>query len=277
MDLGRTAPGHQEAQLGVRLELQLAGAGLPRQARRRQRRAGSSPSRPRGDESRGETRVRDAGHERARLVQRLDAFAVVQERRRARLGEESRGHPRDARESSGRGVRVGARVEEVIEKQALFRDERGGGGGTLGEDALGRHRGGFERVRRGSIAHAGEEIVEQLYRFELHGRRLALRPEMTPSIARMVMARAGALRLPLRWFAVTQNWRYERMTRGRRREHYQWNMDVWGEPGVTAEAELIAAAFALMDAVGLAPGDVRMRVNSRALLEEVLEPGDVRR
>ena len=70
---------------------------------------------------------------------------------------------------------------------------------------------------------------------------------MTPSIARMVMARAGALRLPLRWFTVTQNWRYERMTRGRKREHYQWNMDVWGEPGVAAEAELIAAIFALLD------------------------------
>ena len=89
---------------------------------------------------------------------------------------------------------------------------------------------------------AGEEIVEQLYHFELHERRYALRPEMTPSIARMVMARAGSLRLPLRWFTITQNWRYERMTRGRKREHFQWNMDIWGEPGVAAEAELIAAA-----------------------------------
>ena len=90
---------------------------------------------------------------------------------------------------------------------------------------------------------AGEEIVEQLYHFELHERRYALRPEMTPSLARMVMARAGSLRLPLRWFSITQNWRYERMTRGRKREHYQWNMDIWGEPGVGAEAELIAAAL----------------------------------
>ncbi|MGI9591708.1 MAG: ATP phosphoribosyltransferase regulatory subunit, partial [Myxococcota bacterium] len=117
---------------------------------------------------------------------------------------------------------------------------------------------------------AGEEIVEQLYAFELHDRKLALRPEMTPSIARMVMARAGGLRLPLRWFTVTQNWRYERMTRGRKREHYQWNMDVWGEPGVTAEAELIAAIFALFDRVGLGTGEARVRVSSRALLEETL-------
>ena len=117
---------------------------------------------------------------------------------------------------------------------------------------------------------AGEEIVDQLYHFELHDRHLALRPEMTPSIARMVIAQAGSLRMPLRWFSVTQNWRYERMTRGRRREHFQWNMDIWGEPDVTAEAELIASIFALLDSVGLARGEVEVRVNSRALLEESL-------
>ncbi len=121
------------------------------------------------------------------------------------------------------------------------------------------------------IRKAGEEIVDQLYAFELHDRQLALRPEMTPSIARMVMARAGGLRLPLRWFTVTQNWRYERMTRGRRREHYQWNMDVWGEPAITAEAELIAAIFSLFDRVGLGGGEARIRISSRALLEETLQ------
>jgi len=123
---------------------------------------------------------------------------------------------------------------------------------------------------------AGEEIVGQLYNFELHGRRYALRGELTPSLARMVMARAGGLRLPLRWYAIAQCWRYERMTRGRRREHYQWNMDVWGEPDVSAEAELIAAVFALVDRLGLAPGVVRVGVNSRALLEETLRAGVLR-
>ncbi len=117
---------------------------------------------------------------------------------------------------------------------------------------------------------AGEEIVEQLYHFELHERRYALRPEMTPSLARMVMARAGSLRLPLRWFTVTQNWRYERTTRGRKREHFQWNMDVWGEPGVGAEAELIAALFALLDRLGLPREAVKVRLSSRGLLEETL-------
>jgi histidyl-tRNA synthetase len=135
----------------------------------------------------------------------------------------------------------------------------------------------FEGVDAPLVEHAelftrkaGEEIVEQLYHFTLHDRHLALRPEITPSLARMVMARAGALRLPLRWYSLPQCWRYERMARGRKREHYQWNMDIWGEPSVTAEAELIAAVFELLDGVGLAPGDVKMRINSRALLEESL-------
>jgi histidyl-tRNA synthetase len=142
---------------------------------------------------------------------------------------------------------------------------------------------GFEEVDAPIVEHeelftrkAGEEIVEQLYHFEMHDRRLALRPEMTPSIARMVLARAGALRLPLRWFTITQNWRYERMTRGRKREHYQWNMDVWGEPGVAAEAELLAAVFELLGRVGLGEGQVRIQLNSRALLEETLRAGVLR-
>src|SRR5215468_12334393 len=123
---------------------------------------------------------------------------------------------------------------------------------------------------------AGEEITGQLFHFELHERRYALRPEFTPSLARMVMARAGSLRLPLRWTTIAQCWRYERMTRGRRREHYQWNMDIWGEPGVAAEAELIAAVFALVDRLGLARGAVRIGISSRALLEETLSAGALR-
>jgi histidyl-tRNA synthetase len=143
---------------------------------------------------------------------------------------------------------------------------------------------GFEEIDTPILEHAelftrkaGEEIVGQLYHFELHGRRLALRPEMTPSIARMVIARAGSLSLPLRWFAITQNWRYERATRGRKREHYQWNMDIWGEPGVAAEAELIATIFALLERLGLQKGEVRIRLNSRSLLEETLRQGVLRR
>lgn len=139
---------------------------------------------------------------------------------------------------------------------------------------------GFEEVDAPIVEHAelftrkaGEEIVEQLYHFELHDRHLALRGEFTPSLARMVLARAGALRFPIRWFAIPQCWRYERMTRGRRREHYQWNMDIWGEPGVEAEAELLAAICALLDRLGVPRDAARIRINSRALLEESLRGG----
>jgi histidyl-tRNA synthetase len=133
---------------------------------------------------------------------------------------------------------------------------------------------GYEEVDAPVLEHAelfirkaGEEIVDQLYHFTLHERHLALRPELTPSLARMVMARQGSLPFPLRWFSIPQCWRYERMTRGRRREHYQWNMDLWGVPGVEAEAELIAAVFALLGRLGLPADAVKVRVSSRHLLE----------
>ena len=72
------------------------------------------------------------------------------------------------------------------------------------------------------VRKAGEEVTQQLYNFEdKGGRRVALRPEMTPSLARMVMARKPTP--PLKWFSIPQCWRYERTTRGRRREHYQSN------------------------------------------------------
>ena len=142
----------------------------------------------------------------------------------------------------------------------------------------------FEEVDAPVVEHAGlfirksgEEIVEQLYHFEIHERHLALRAEQTPSLARMIIARAGALRLPLRWFSIGQNWRYERMTRGRTREHYQWNVELVGEPDVTAEAELLAAVCCLWDRVGLGREDVGLRLNSRALLEETLRGGVLRR
>ena len=119
---------------------------------------------------------------------------------------------------------------------------------------------------------AGEEISEQLYGFEdKSGRRVALRPELTPSLARLALQSGRALPLPAKWFVIGQCWRYERTTRGRRREHYQWNMDVLGAPGPEAEAELIAAAVAFMEGVGLTSADVGIRVSSRAALQALLE------
>lgn len=118
---------------------------------------------------------------------------------------------------------------------------------------------------------AGEEVTDQLYNFiDKGGRKVALRPEMTPSLARMVMAQKGALSMPLKWFSIPQCWRYERMTRGRRREHFQWNMDIWGVDGVTAEAELVRAMVDFFQQVGITAGDVGIKVNSRLVIGEVL-------
>jgi len=118
---------------------------------------------------------------------------------------------------------------------------------------------------------AGEEVTQQLYNFVDKGdRAVALRPEMTPSLARMVMAKKGGLNLPLKWHSIPQCWRYERMTRGRRREHFQWNMDVWGVEGVEAEAELLSAMVTFFENVGLTSEDVGIKVNSRLVIGEVL-------
>lgn len=118
---------------------------------------------------------------------------------------------------------------------------------------------------------AGEEVTQQLYNFADKGdRAVALRPEMTPSLARMVMAKKGGLPLPLKWFSIPQCWRYERMTRGRRREHYQWNMDVWGIPGEEADAELLSAMVTFFKKVGLTSEDVGIKVNSRMVIGEIL-------
>lgn len=119
---------------------------------------------------------------------------------------------------------------------------------------------------------AGEEIVQQLYTFQdKSGRRLALRPEMTPSLARLILQRGRSLSLPIRWFSIPQCWRYERMTRGRRREHYQWNLDIFGVAEVTAEAELLSALTTFFARVGLGQQDVGIKVSNRKLLQSILE------
>lgn len=118
---------------------------------------------------------------------------------------------------------------------------------------------------------AGEEVTQQLYNFVDKGdRAVALRPEMTPSLARMVMATKGGIPMPLKWFSIPQCWRYERMTRGRRREHFQWNMDIWGVAGEEADAELLSAMVTFFKNVGLTSEDVGIKVNSRLVIGEVL-------
>jgi histidyl-tRNA synthetase len=120
-------------------------------------------------------------------------------------------------------------------------------------------------------AKSGPEIADQLYAFEDRGgRQVALRPEMTPTLARMVAARANALKKPIRWFSIPQLFRYERQQRGRLREHFQLNCDLIGEAGPLADAEIIALAIDVMRGFGLTARDVRLRLSDRRLLGALL-------
>ena len=123
---------------------------------------------------------------------------------------------------------------------------------------------------------SGEEIVGQLYNFvDKGGRAVTLRPEMTPTLARMVAARAGGLRKPVRWFAVPQLFRYERTQRGRLREHFQWNVDILGEEDIAADAEVLAVAIDGLRALGLGAADVVARYSDRRLLEVLVRGAGV--
>ncbi|MFN2421227.1 MAG: histidine--tRNA ligase [Gemmatimonadota bacterium] len=118
---------------------------------------------------------------------------------------------------------------------------------------------------------SGEEIVGQLYTFEdKGGRRVALRPEMTPSLARMVAARSRALAMPLKWYSVPRLFRYERPQRGRLREFFQLNLDILGVEGVEADAEIIAAGVDVLRACGLSAEDFLVRYSDRRLLDAVI-------
>jgi histidyl-tRNA synthetase len=121
------------------------------------------------------------------------------------------------------------------------------------------------------VEKSGPEIVQQLYNFtDKGGREVALRPEMTPTLARMAGARAGALRKPIRWFSIPQLFRYERQQRGRLREHFQLNLDILGEDDVAADAELIAAAIDILRGYGLTEQDFVARISDRRLLRALL-------
>jgi len=129
---------------------------------------------------------------------------------------------------------------------------------------------------------AGEEITQQMYNFvDKEGAAVTLRPEMTPSLARMVLslmrAETGemAALLPLRWFSIPQCWRFETCQRGRKREHYQWNMDIVGVANIHAEAELLSAIVHFFESVGITSKDVGLKVNSRKVLGAVLKNAGV--
>lgn len=120
-------------------------------------------------------------------------------------------------------------------------------------------------------AKSGEEIVnDQTYTFTDRGdRSVTLRPEMTPTVARMVSARRRELGFPLRWFSIPNVFRYENPQRGRLREHYQLNVDLFGITDLEGDVEIITVAGKLMEAFGAKQNDFQILVNSRLVLESL--------
>ncbi len=139
------------------------------------------------------------------------------------------------------------------------------------------HRGaltfGFEEYDGPCLEHlelytrkSGEEIGAQLYHFkDKSDRDLALRPEITPTLARLVNQKGRSLRHPVKWFSMPRLFRYERSMRGRLREFFQLNMDILGAAEVEADAELMAAMIHILRSLGLGAGDFEVQVSSRAL------------
>lgn len=121
-------------------------------------------------------------------------------------------------------------------------------------------------------AKSGEEIEAQLFSFtDKGGRDVALRPEMTPTVCRLVGAKANALKRPIKWFSIAEFYRYERMQKGRGRCFNQFNADIFGEPGPEAEIELIALLVQCLCAFGLTEQDFYVRLSDRNLWFYYLE------
>jgi histidyl-tRNA synthetase len=123
---------------------------------------------------------------------------------------------------------------------------------------------------------SGDEIVGQLFNFIDKGERaVALRPEMTPTLARMVGAHHRDYKKPIKWFAIPQLFRYEKQQRGRLREHFQFNADIIGESDVSADAELIALAIDALRGFGLTENDFVVRVSDRRAWQRYLSTAGI--
>ena len=122
------------------------------------------------------------------------------------------------------------------------------------------------------LAKSGEEIVnEQTYTFtDRGGREVVIRPEMTPTVSRMVAARRQELGYPLRWYSIPNLWRYERPQRGRLREHWQLNVDLFGVADSAAELEMIQIVEAIYKNYGATSDMYVIQLNSRALIDDLL-------
>jgi histidyl-tRNA synthetase len=143
-------------------------------------------------------------------------------------------------------------------------------------------RHGFDEIDGPTFEHldlytvkSGDGIVSELFSFTRQGgeTRFALRPEFTPTLARMAAARANALPKPTKWFSIGPYFRAERPQRGRLREFLQWNVDVIGDDSPEADAECIAACIGLLEQVGFTPEDAQIRIYDRRVLETMLVVG----
>ncbi|GAI44065.1 unnamed protein product, partial [marine sediment metagenome] len=129
----------------------------------------------------------------------------------------------------------------------------------------------FEYLKMFQIK-SGDEIVEQLFSLkDRGGRELALRPEITPTLARMINQQINSLPRPIKWFSVPRLFRAERPQRGRLREFFQWNIDIIGIDDVLADAEVIFCALDYLQEIGLTPDDIVVKISSRKMLAAVLQ------
>jgi len=126
------------------------------------------------------------------------------------------------------------------------------------------------------VRKAGEEITDQIYYFkDKSNRELALRPEQTPSFARIILARENSWVYPVKLSAIVQCFRYEKMSTGRKREHYQWNVDIIGDESQIAEAEVLSTAIESIRNLGLDHEDVVVNIGSRQLIIDLLRKKNI--
>ncbi len=118
---------------------------------------------------------------------------------------------------------------------------------------------------------SGEEIIEELYAFQdKGGRMISLRPELTPSVVRVLVSRAKELSFPVKWYSIPRLWRYERPQSGRLREFYQLNIDIFGSEDSRSDSEVISCAIKLLCDLGFDESDIEVRISDRRMLHEFL-------
>lgn len=137
---------------------------------------------------------------------------------------------------------------------------------------------GFQQYDAPIVEHAelythkgGDDILNEMFVFKDSDQTVALRPEMTPTVSRMVMNYMKSAVLPLKWFSVPQCWRNETVSRGRRREFYQWNVDVFGAERIKADIEILAIVVHFLESIGFHATDVVLKVSNRMILQKVFE------